>query len=122
MNTLKLTKEDAQECEHKFTILSDEPELQEDYGISQERADELLASVPLNGGEWTVPEWALEAVSGEFENHAEVLRDMAADARSENQFGAALRLCKLAKRFEGFAEQLTARPAEGEGRRRIYEH
>ena len=100
VNTLfKLTKNDAQEAAHKLGVLADEPDLQEDYGLTQAQAAALRDSVPHEGGEWIVPAWGVEAVRGEMADHCEVLADIAADARSGNQLGQALRISKQAKRL-----------------------
>ena len=79
---LKLTNNDAQEVAHKVGVLADTPDLQEDYALTQEQADELRDSVPHEGGEWIVPAWGVEAARGEMADHCEVLADIAADARS----------------------------------------
>ena len=97
---LKLTKNDAQEALHKMAILADCEDLQADYGITQEQADALCDSIPRNGGEWAVPLAMVEAVKGEMQDHAHILRDIASDARSGNAIGQALRIDKQARRFE----------------------
>lgn len=79
-------------------VLADTPDLQADYELDQAQADALLASVCV--GEWEVPEWAVKAVLGELRDHAAVLRDMARDARDENDPGRALSLDAAAKRLE----------------------
>jgi hypothetical protein len=96
---VKVTKSDAQEIAHKLGILADTPDLQEDYGLTQAQADALRDSVPHGGGEWIVPEWGVEPARGEMADHCEVLADIAADARSGNQLGQALRISKQAKRL-----------------------
>ncbi len=96
----KLTENDAQEVMHKIGILDDEPELQEGYGLTQAQATELFKSIPHKGGEWEVPEWAIKAVCGEMENHAEILRNIAANAFNDREVGQSLRINKQAKKFE----------------------
>ena len=74
----QLNKELAGEVSHKLGILADEKELQDSYGLTQDEADALLASVPNNGGEWVVSEGKLlDAVRGEIENHISLLQDQA---------------------------------------------
>jgi len=97
---LKLTKNDAQEVLHKMAILADCEELQADYKITQEQADALCDSIPRNGGEWVVPLAMVEAVKGEMQDHAHILRHIASDARAGNEVGQALGIDKQAKRFE----------------------
>jgi len=97
---MKLTKNDAEEVIHKLSVLTDSPDLIEDYGLTQERADALRDSVPRNGGEWTIATEFVDVVRGEMQDHALVLRHMAYDARHDREFGQALRLNKLATRFE----------------------
>lgn len=99
---LKLTHEDAQEVGHKIGVLADTPDLQEDYGLTQAQANELCQSVP-RIGEWIVPEWAIAAVRGEIEDHIEILRDIAKDARGIDM-GQALRIAKQATRLERMLE------------------
>ncbi len=96
----KLTKNDAQEVIHKMAILAGCEDLQADYGITQEQADALCDSIPRNGGEWVVPSAMVEAVKGEMQDHAHILRDIAGDARAGNEIGQALGIDKQAKRFE----------------------
>jgi 2'-5' RNA ligase len=98
--TVKLTKEDAQEVLHKIVILNDNPDLQSDYGISQDQSNLLLNTIPHNGGDWNIPDWAVPAVKGEIENHITVLRDIAQDAYNGGQTGQSLRINKQAKRLE----------------------
>ena len=108
--SVQLTKEDAQEILHKLGIVEDEPDLQEDYGISQEQANLLVNSIPHNGGEWVIPEWAKNCVKGEMEDHILVLRDIAVDALNGNQKGQFLQINRRAKRLEkmfGLRDDLT---------------
>jgi len=97
---LKLTQNDAQEFIYKLGILADEPDLQEDYSLTKAQADELVALIPLNGGDVTVPAWAVDAVRGEMEDHCEVLCGCASDARGEGLNGQALTISKHARRIE----------------------
>ena len=100
VNIVKLTKEDAQEILHKMGVLVNSSDLQLDYGLSPEQSNILLHSIPQNGGEWIIPEWAINAVKGEIEDHILVLRDIANDAFNSNEFGQSLRINKQAKRLE----------------------
>jgi hypothetical protein len=101
MRTFKLIKEDAQEVLHKLTILADEPELQEEYKLTQGQAEWLRDSVPhVKGGEWQVPEDFWSVVLGEMENHCENLRNIAESARKNNARGECLRIHKQAARLE----------------------
>lgn len=104
---LKLTKKQAQEVLHKFGVLADSPDLQDDYGLSQSQANALLATVPRQGGEWVVPGWAREAVRGELENAAEVCRSGHADwAQSSGDVGGMLSEHRLANQLEKLAEAI----------------
>ena len=101
----ELTKNDAQEVLHKIAVLADTIELQEDYGLTQLQADDLLVTVPLNGGKWTIPTWGINAVCGEMTDHCEVLADIATNARNDRQIGQSLQISKQAKRLrEIFAQ------------------
>ena len=95
-----LTKVQAGEVEHKISILCDEPDLQEGYGLSAEQCAELRNSIPVGAGEWIVPEWAEEAVRGEMEDHVVVLRDMARDAREDDEVVQAMKISRLATSLE----------------------
>lgn len=96
----ELTREDSIEVRHKLGVLCDTEDLQESYGINQSQADSLYHSVPVNGGEWIIPDWALAVVRGEMEDHVKVMRDQADDARNGNAIGQALTISRQAKRFE----------------------
>ena len=98
-NVVKLTREDAQEVWHKFGVLSDNPDLQSDYGLTPEQTDQLVDSIPKLGGVWNIPEWGLNVVQGEMGDHITVLRDIAADAYAGGEIGQSLRIAKQAKRF-----------------------
>jgi hypothetical protein len=98
--SVKLTKEDAIEILHKIQILSEEPDLQLDYGLTQEQVINLLDSIPPNGGIWSLPPEFLPAVKGEMTDHIQVLRDIAKDAYNADEKGQALRIAKQAVRFE----------------------
>lgn len=104
MGPLKLTRDDAAEVGHKLGVLADTPDLQADYGLTQEQADTLRNSVPPFGGRWTIPAFGVEAVRGELADHVEVLRSIAGDARSGGEMGQALRIGKQAARFERWLE------------------
>lgn len=101
---LRITKNDAAEIQHKLGILSDEPDLQADYGLTHDQANELYESIPLNGGIWIVPEFAEGVVKGELADHANVLSAISAAARSHNEIGQSLRIARQAKRFSDFSE------------------
>jgi len=100
VTTMNLTKNDAGEVLHKLAVLADSPDLIEDYGLTQEQADALRDSVPYNGGEWTVVPEFINAVRGEMQDHARILRNIAYDARHGGEVGQALQIDKQAKRFE----------------------
>lgn len=98
---IKLTHDEAQEVLHKMTILCDDPDLQESYGITQEQADRIWNSIPhIKGGEWDVPTWAENVVTGEMQDHVKILRACAAAARDDREIGQSLRIYKQAKKFE----------------------
>ena len=98
-NVVKLTYEDAQEVMHKIGVLADNTDLQEDYGITAEQANALAQSIPYNGGEWQIPDWGVNAVRGEMEDHIQVMRDIAMDAYNSNERGQFLKISKQAKRL-----------------------
>lgn len=100
LNEIKLTKDDAQEILHKLGVLDDTPDLQSDYGITQEQSHLLLNTIPYNGGEWNIPDWAIPAVKGEITDHVLVLRDIAQDARNGGEVGQALAINRQANRLE----------------------
>lgn len=95
-----LTKEDAQEVLHKMSILANEPDLQEEYGITKPQVEMVIQSIPRAGGQWQVPDEMIHAIKGEMADHIEVLRDIARDAFNSNERGQALRINKQAQRFE----------------------
>lgn len=96
---IKLTRNDAQEVAHKLAVLADSSDLQDDYGLSQDQADALRNSVPLDGGQWPVPPWAVAAVREEMDDHCRILDRIASEARDNLQIGEALRTAKQAKRL-----------------------
>jgi hypothetical protein len=77
-----LTMEDAQEVLHKMSILANESDLQEEYGITKPQVE------------------LMGVVKREMADHIEVLRDIARDAFNSNERGQALRINKQAQRFE----------------------
>lgn len=99
--TYRLTKEDAMEVLHKLTALAESPDLLDDYGLTEQSVRLLILTVPgEGGGEWTIDDSAILFVSAEMENHADLLRGIASDARKNNEPGQALRIAKQAKRLE----------------------
>ena len=98
-SVVKLTHEDAQEVMHKIGVLADNADLQDDYGITPEQANELVQSIPHNGGEWKIPDWGVNAVRGEMKDHIQVMRDIAMDAYNSNERGQFLKISKQAKRL-----------------------
>ena len=97
---LQLTKNEAQEVLHKVGVLADEPELLEGYGLTEAQGATLLHSIPRNGGEWVVALEFVDAVRGEMQDHAIVLRDIAEDARNGGEIGQSLTIHRQAARFE----------------------
>ncbi len=95
----RLSREDAQEVLHKLSVLADNPDGFEGYGLTQEQANELRDSVPHDGGEWNVADWAIAAVCGEMADHCEVLGDQSRSARQDGQIGQALTIARQAKRI-----------------------
>lgn len=65
------------EVQHKMSVLADTPELQEDYNLTPEQMETLMASIPWTAFEWIIPDFAIEAVKGEMANHIEILLDQA---------------------------------------------
>ena len=104
--TFVVTADDAQEIGHKLDILSNEPDLLEEYKVTQDQVKSVIKSLPRKGGEWQVPKDVAHAVRGELEDHVVVLRDIANDARSGGEPGQALRINKSAARLERIAEKL----------------
>lgn len=92
-----LTKEQAGEVIHKLSILADEPELCDDYGITMHQARTLVNSVPYNGGEFTLPtdEKERDAVLGEMKNHLDILDGIAYEARKAKEYKQARDTTKL---------------------------
>lgn len=97
---VKITQEDAREIEHKLNVLRDSEDLMADYGIEETQVTSVLVTLPRGGGEWIVPAWADDAVRGEMQDHAVVLRGIAGDARAGGEVGQGLRIDKQAKKFE----------------------
>ena len=100
---IKLTYLLAQEILHKLGVLADTTDLQDDYKLTQDQADDLARSVPQFGGVWEVPDFGIEAVVGEMKDHATVLRSMANDALNDGDSGGFLRDHNLANRIERIA-------------------
>ena len=96
---MKLTQNDAHEVAYKFSNLADSEDLQEDYQLTPEQANYLYDSIPKNGGDWIIPDFALGAVRDEMEDHCVILDSIAADARSGGAMGESLRIAKQAKRL-----------------------
>lgn len=94
MNIFRLTKEDAQEVIHKMIVLQEEPELQEEYHITQDQTDYLVKTIPWQGGEWIVSDELLPVVKGEISDHINVLFDIARDALDDGKRGQSLRINK----------------------------
>jgi hypothetical protein len=74
---ITLTKLEREEVQHKMSVLGDTPELQEDYNLTPELMKTLIASIPCSAFEWTIPDFAIEAVKGEMANHIDILLDQA---------------------------------------------
>jgi hypothetical protein len=76
---IRISKQVADEVVRKMSILADEEDMQEDYGISLEQAEFLRDSVPVKGGEWEIPKWGISIVRTELEDAAKILRSIASD-------------------------------------------
>ena len=98
---MKLTKYIAEEIGGKMDILADTPELQEDYNITQDQADEIAAIIPRNGGEVEFAEWMKPIVAEELRDRAVTLRAICKVS------GEYLTDGKLAARLERLADELS---------------
>ncbi len=96
--TVKLTKDDVQEVQHKLGVLQDTPDLMLDYNMTEEQAVGLIQSLPRDGGNWEVPMWAIEILCGEMQNHAQILHGIASDCRHD--IGQSLKIARQANKFE----------------------
>lgn len=102
-----LTPSLAEEIQHKLDILCSEPDLIEDYGLTQEQADELLASVPAKG-EWHIPAWGIEAVRGELKSMAWLLRNHFADDHAQNrEHNMARKMRRLADQTDNIIQEIS---------------
>jgi hypothetical protein len=103
---IQLTKDDAEEVRHKLGVLRDEPELRESFGVTEAQVTALIKSVPINGGSWVAPHDALGIIKSELDNHADVLYDIANDAKGENKRAEARKIERQADKFKAFARTL----------------
>jgi hypothetical protein len=75
--TTKFGKVFLEDLEHKMTVVSDEPELQESYGISADQAEEFRRHVQHavihKQREITIPDHMIPVVRGEMENMADII-------------------------------------------------
>ena len=73
---IKFGKMFMQDLEHKMTIVSDEPELQEGYGLTQDECESFRAYISLCNArkirEIEIPERMIECVKGEMQNMADI--------------------------------------------------
>ena len=53
---IKLTKRQAEDIIYRLGIIADEPDLLDDYGMTEDEARTLEASVPIKGGAWQFEE------------------------------------------------------------------
>ncbi len=99
---VKLTANDAQEVWHKLGVMAETPELCEGYGLTVEQVESVIDGLPKQGGEWTVPEFATEAVKNEMQDHAKILRAIADDNRGcQKDTGRPMVIAReLTKKFE----------------------
>ena len=65
-----------QDLEHKMTVVSDEPDLQEDYKITQEQAEgfrkQISRANALKIREVSIPHHMIPVILGEMENMADI--------------------------------------------------
>lgn len=97
MNLYLRNKDIVQEILHKFSVLADTPELQEDYKITQEQANELQQSVPRIGSQWAVPTGMEKIVKAEILDAIEICFSLEFDALHEGRKASANRERLLAK-------------------------
>lgn len=85
--TLKFGKSFLEDLEHKMTIVSDEPELQESYNITDAQAEEFRQHVSMavvrKQREVTIPDHMIPVVRGEMENMADIIRSNYSDGGSQ---------------------------------------
>lgn len=96
----KITKNQAQDIRYKLSILCDSQDLQADYKLSQSECDLIYTSVPVNGGDWNIPEFAINVIKEELIDYANILRGIAEDARAGGQIGQSLSNYREANELE----------------------
>lgn len=102
--TLTLTAHQAAELRHKLDIVVGEPDLLDDYQVTAEAVEALVATLPTKRGTWTVPDWAVELVRGEAEDIATVRDDQAHSLVRGGQYAACRRDVRA---FDRIAEDLS---------------
>jgi hypothetical protein len=74
---INLSKFQEEEIEWKLGIVCDEPELLEGYGFTEEGVYKLSKTLPSksnSGGEWELPDWAIEMVKEEMRDYYSILK------------------------------------------------
>lgn len=79
MHTVKLTKLEAQEVLHKLSVVQDSDDLMEDYAVTAEQMEVLIASIPHVGGDWSFPEYHAKMIREEMADACLILRNQASE-------------------------------------------
>lgn len=98
MRTMHLTASDAEEVRHKLGVLGETQDLMDDYGVTEDEIDALIASA--KEGAWQVPDVYWHVVAGEMGDHVDVLHRIAEDARNNMQPGQAGAITRQANRLD----------------------
>lgn len=73
---MKLTKAQADEIRYRLDVVASEPDLLDDYGLTEAQVEAVHASVP-DRGEWQVPAYAVAMIRDEVECIADQLTAIA---------------------------------------------
>ena len=109
--SIKLTNLESKEAIHRLETVRDEPDLLEDYKVNENQIQDLIDSIPKEGGEFIFPQEFSGMISEELQTHADLLNDMASqdanDYLLENKKSAQSQrasLRKVAKSFEAIVK------------------
>lgn len=106
---VSVSRAEADEILRKLLILADEPELLEEYNLDRETVLESADLLPKDGGIWSIDKELGPAFAEEIRDAANILYDMADDARSELHHKEARQYEKLAARLQTIADSLEGR-------------
>jgi len=76
----------SNELQHKLMVIHDTDDLLDDYCVTKDEVYQLVSSLPVDGGEWEIPQHHMMMVMVECHDSADINRYMMLEAMKDGDY------------------------------------